>query len=45
MDRQIPRSIQYSDLKPEVIENQVKLIRFSPQTNIQNQVPNDVVRF
>lgn len=45
MDKVIPRSIHYADLKPEAIDNNVKLVRFTPQTNIQNSVPNDVIRF
>jgi len=41
----IPNSINYSDVKPEQIENTVKLIRFTPTANVQQAGPNDVIKF
>jgi subtilisin-like proprotein convertase family protein len=41
----IPNSINYSDVKPEQIENTVKLIRFTPTANVQSAGPNDVIKF
>lgn len=45
MDKVIPRAINYSDIKPEAIENMVKLVRFTPTATINNAKPNDIVRF
>lgn len=45
MDKVIPRSIHYADLKPEVIENTVKLVKFSPQTIISNAQPDTTIKF
>jgi hypothetical protein len=45
MEPVIPQSLNYASLKPEAVEHEIKLVRFTPQTNIQNQIPNDVVRF
>jgi hypothetical protein len=41
----IPNSINYSDVKPEQIENTVKLVRFTPTANVQQASPNDVMKF
>jgi hypothetical protein len=36
MDKIIPRSIHYADLKPEAIEHTVKLVRFLPANSNSN---------
>jgi hypothetical protein len=41
----IPNSINYAEVKPEQIENTVKLIRFTPTANVQQAGPNDVIKF
>ena len=30
MEKVIPQGLNYADIKPEAIENQIKLIRFTP---------------
>jgi len=45
MEKVIPTSLNYADIKPEAIENMVKLIRFTPTANVTDSLPNDVVRF
>lgn len=45
MEKVIPTSLNYADIKPEAIENSVKLVRFTPTANVTNSKPNDVVRF
>lgn len=45
MDKVIPRCINYADIKPEAIENQVKVVRFTPTATVNSARPNDIVRF
>lgn len=45
MEKVIPPGLNYADIKPEAIENQIRMIKFLPISNVQNQGPNDVVRF
>ncbi len=45
MEKVIPRSINYSDIKPEAIENMVKLVRFTPTSTINDAKANDIIRF
>lgn len=45
VEKVIPPSLNYSDLKPEIIENEVRLIRFVPTATINNARPNDVIKF
>lgn len=45
MQKVIPSGINYADIKPEAIDNQVKLVRFTPVANVANASANDVVRF
>jgi hypothetical protein len=45
MEKVIPTSLNYADIKPEAIENMVKLVRFTPTANVTDSLPNDVVRF
>ena len=41
----IPNSINYADLMPEAIENEIKLIRFTPTATINNAQQNDIIKF
>lgn len=41
----VPGSIVYSDLKPEAIINDVRLVKFYPTSNVNGQLPSDVIRF
>lgn len=34
MEKVIPNALNYADIKPEAIENQIKLVRFTPTANI-----------
>lgn len=45
MEQVVPGSIVYSDLKPEAITNDVKLIKYYPTSNVNGYQPNDIVRF
>jgi len=36
MDKVIPPGLNYADLKPEAIENQIRMIKFLPISNVQN---------
>ena len=45
MEKVIPNQLNYADLKPEAIENMVKLVRFVPQQSNNNLKPNDTVKF
>lgn len=43
--RVILPSINYADIAPEVIDNEVKLVRFTPTQTINNAQPNDIIKF
>lgn len=45
MEKVIPRGINYSDFKPEVIENMTRLVRYTPTATVNNAKPNDIIRF
>ena len=45
MEKVIPQSLNYADVKPEAIENMVKLVRFTPTANVTSAQANDVIRF
>lgn len=45
MEKIIPRGIDYSDIRPEAIENSIKLVRFTPTATVNSAKPNDIVRF
>lgn len=36
MEKVIPRSINYSDIKPEAIENMIKVVKFTPTATLNN---------
>ena len=44
MEKVIPQSLNYADVKPEAIENMVKLVRFTPTANVTSAQANDVIR-
>ncbi len=45
MEKVIPPGLNYADIKPEAIENQVRIVKFTPQSTIVQAKPNDIVRF
>jgi len=45
MEKVIPSSLNYADLKPELIENRVKLIQFRPHSSATNASPGQTIRF
>lgn len=45
MDKSIPPGINYADIKPEAIENQIRIVKFTPIATVQQAQQNDVVRF
>lgn len=45
MDKVIPNQLNYADLKPEAIDNEIKLIRFTPQSTGGIYRPGDTVKF
>lgn len=45
MEKVIPRSINYSDIKPEAIENMIKVVKFTPTATLNDAKANDVIRF
>ena len=45
MQKVIPSGINYADIKPEAIDHQFKLVRFTPVANVANASANDVIRF
>jgi hypothetical protein len=45
MEKVLPRGLNYSDIKPEAIENMVRVVRFTPTATVNNAKPNDIIRF
>ena len=45
MEKIIPPGLNYADIKPEAIENQIRIIKYTPISTIQQAQPNDVIRF
>ena len=45
MQKVIPRSINYADIKPEAIESMIKIVKFTPTATVNSARPNDVIRF
>lgn len=45
MEKVIPQGLNYADMKPEAIQNMIKLVRYTPVSNVQSADPNDVIRF
>lgn len=44
-DRVVPNSLNYADIKPEAIESEIKLIKFTPTSTITGAKGGDVVKF
>lgn len=45
MEKVIPPGLNYADIKPEAIENQIRIVKFTPIATITQAQPNDIVRF
>jgi len=45
MQKVIPPGLNYGDIKPEAIENQIRIVKFTPIATIQQAQANDIVRF
>ena len=45
MEKVIPPGLNYADIKPEAIENQIRIVKFTPIATITEAQSNDVVRF
>ena len=45
MEKVIPPGLNYADIKPESIENMIKVVKFTPISNITQTKANDVIRF
>ena len=45
MQKVIPPGLNYGDIKPEAIENQIRIVKFTPIATIQSAQANDIVRF
>jgi hypothetical protein len=45
MQKVIPPGLNYANIKPEAIENQIRIVKFTPIATIQQAQPNDIVRF
>jgi hypothetical protein len=45
MEKVIPRGINYSDIKPEAVENMVRVVRFTPTATVNSATANDIIRF
>ena len=44
-DRVVPNSLNYTDIKPEVIESEIKLVKFQPTASINNIQGGDMIKF
>lgn len=44
-DRVVPNSLNYADIKPEAIESEIRLIKFTPTSTITGAKGGDVVKF
>jgi len=45
MEKVIPQGLNYADIKPELIENRVKLVQFRPHSSATNASPGQTIRF
>ena len=45
MQKVIPPGLNYGDIKPEAIENQIRIVKFTPIATITQAQANDIVRF
>jgi len=44
-DRVIPNSLNYADIKPEAVEADIKLVKFTPTSTITGAKGGDIVKF
>ena len=44
-DRVVPNSLNYTDIKPEAIESEVKLIKFLPTATVTGGRPAEMIKF
>lgn len=44
-DKVVPNSLNYSDIKPESIETEIKLCKFTPTSTVTGARGNDMVKF
>jgi hypothetical protein len=45
IDKVVPNSSNYTDIKPESIDNEIKLVRFQPTSNVTGSKGGDMVKF
>jgi len=44
-DRVIPNSLNYTDIKPESVESEIKLVKFTPTSTVTGARGGDMVKF
>lgn len=44
-DRVVPNSLNYTDIKPESIESEIKLVKFTPTSTVTGAKGGDMVKF
>jgi hypothetical protein len=44
-DTVVPNSLNYTDIKPQAIENKIQLCRYQPTATINGAKPGDMVKF
>ena len=45
IDSVVPNSLNYTDIKPQAIENEIKLVRFQPTSTVTGAKGGDMVKF
>lgn len=45
VDAVVPNSLNYTDIKPQAIENEIKLVKFQPTSTITGAKGGDMVKF
>ena len=41
----VPNSLNYTDIKPQAIENEIKLVRFQPTSTVTGAKGGDMIKF
>lgn len=44
-DKVVPNSLNYSDIKPESIETDIKLVKYTPTATITGAKGGDMIKF
>lgn len=44
-DRVVPNSLNYADIKPESVEAEIKLVRFTPTSTVTGAKGGDIIKF